>query len=228
MSADSLWMNSACSSCQDLIFPLKGSVNTRDGVTALLQLFQSQAGNGTGDHISLPHLPDRQHDFLHSIPAQGTRLGSTEKASLVLLKGLKVGLQTQEKGNNLWLGLFAARFLRPVPSLLSSFNCFHKEPGPLSPIDPRRILAEPACVSQQSCWVQHKGTQLAPEACQQDAVPALAHSLLHWTQANLAVTTRCSSGIWVLQAPAAWIQHGSAEPPSPCLGGQGQLWLHQC
>lgn len=71
-------------------------------------------------------------------------------------------------------------------------------------------------------------------------VPALAHSLPCWTQAHLAVTwdvtTRGSSGIWVLQAPTAWTQHGFTEPPSPmhATAREGRdsqrawLWLPWC
>lgn len=106
-----------------------------------------------------------------------------------------------------------------MPSLLSSFNCFHKEPGPLSPIDPRCILAEPASVSRQSCRARRKGTQLAPQECQ-NAAPALVHSLPCWTQANLAVTWTSPPG--APQGPGFCKpqQHGSStafqSPRAPC------------
>lgn len=116
MRTDSLWRNSACSSRQDLIVPLKPGVSTRDGVVALLQHFQSQAGTSTGNHISSqhPHLPDRQHDFLRSTPAPcaGQLLRSMSR------KGLPSAGQMAEdhaadprrlhniKSKHLWLGLF--------------------------------------------------------------------------------------------------------------------------
>jgi len=105
------------------------------------------------------------------------------------------------------------------PCVFSLFNCFHKEPELVSPIDPSHNPAEPASASRQGWWAQRGhpagswSAMLDPgeptHSCRD--VTATSSSKIHltaWGQHGLGA---------LMSSPQAW--EGSAEP------GLCRAWL---